>query len=246
MQHTATHCNTLQHTATHCNTLQHTVTHRNIHTRRSTCLSHPLTLVPTRSLKDKAHHLKTKHINFGEKHINFWERFLTLLGTVHDERAVWTSSWLGLCSKAWNPPRMRVEAFCLSRLKKLVFRGSKFCIVEVVTHTLQLSGNAQTLLQHTATHCNTLQHTATHCNTLQHTLHLSENTQTPIHLLSIKRHPFSFYLIYSDIFRQMQHGVQLQDVVQLQLLAATHCNTLQHTTTHCNTLQHTATHCNTL
>jgi len=28
--------------------------------------------------------------------------------------------------------------------------------------------------------------------------------------------------------------------------AATHCNTLQHTTTHCNTLQHTATHCNTL
>jgi len=26
-----------------------------------------------------------------------------------------------------------------------------------------------TLLQHTATHCNTLQHTATHFNTLQHT-----------------------------------------------------------------------------
>ena len=30
------------------------------------------------------------------------------------------------------------------------------------------------------------------------------------------------------------------------LVAATHCNTLQHTATHCNTLQHTATHCNTL
>jgi len=29
-------------------------------------------------------------------------------------------------------------------------------------------------------------------------------------------------------------------------MAATHCNTLQHTATHCNTLQHTVTHCNTL
>jgi len=29
-------------------------------------------------------------------------------------------------------------------------------------------------------------------------------------------------------------------------LAATHCNTLQHTAIHCNTLQRTATHCNTL
>ena len=29
-------------------------------------------------------------------------------------------------------------------------------------------------------------------------------------------------------------------------IAATHCNTLQHTATHCNTLNHTATHCNTL
>ena len=36
------------------------------------------------------------------------------------------------------------------------------------------------------------------------------------------------------------------DWVRLWVLAATHCNTLQHTATHRNTLQHTATHCNTL
>ena len=32
----------------------------------------------------------------------------------------------------------------------------------------------------------------------------------------------------------------------ISTMAATHCNTLQHTATHCNTLQHTAPHCNTL
>ena len=32
----------------------------------------------------------------------------------------------------------------------------------------------------------------------------------------------------------------------ISTVAATHCNTLQHTATHCTTLHHTATHCNTL
>jgi len=41
----------------------------------------------------------------------------------------------------------------------------------------------------------------------------------------------------------LQHTAAHCNTPVLQMpLAATHCNTLQHTATHCNTLQHTATH----
>jgi len=38
------------------------------------------------------------------------------------------------------------------------------------------------------------------------------------------------------------HYLQWITYTHAHTLAATHCNTLQHTSTHCNTLQHTATH----
>jgi len=79
-----------------------------------------------------------------------------------------------------------------------------------------------TILQHTATHCNTPQHTATHCNTLQH---------TAIHCNTIQH----------TARRQTWH---LHKWCNTPQHTATHCNTLQHTATHCNTLQHTATHFN--
>ena len=41
-------------------------------------------------------------------------------------------------------------------------------------------------------------------------------------------------------------GMSVQVIGMRVRNAATHYNTLQHTTTHCNTLQHTATHYNTL
>ena len=94
-----------------------------------------------------------------------------------------------------------------------------------------LTRNACSALQHTATHCNALRHTATQCNTLQHS---SEDD--------------AFATTHSHHTRNgcntLQHTVMHYNALQR---SATHCNTLQHTATHCNTLQqHTATHCNTL
>ena len=74
-------------------------------------------------------------------------------------------------------------------------------------------------LQHTATHCNTLQHTATHCNTLlQHTAATHCNT-----------------LQHGDHFASSLEMIKIDN----PQITATHCNTAA---THCcNTLQHTAT-----
>ena len=43
---------------------------------------------------------------------------------VYDERAEGTSSWHGLCSKIWNPPRMEVQTLRVSTWKKDVRRLS--------------------------------------------------------------------------------------------------------------------------
>ena len=88
---------------------------------------------------------------------------------------------------------------------------------------------SKTLLQHTATHCNTLQHTATHCTILHHT----------VTYCTVLQHTAT-----------TQNG-SLKACQQANLLmkfkcVSTRCNTLQHTATHCNTLQHTAAHCSTL
>ena len=74
---------------------------------------------------------------------------------------------------------------------------TRYCSLASSLRYQQLS-----LLQHTATHCNTLQHTATHCNTLQRTATYCNSLQ-----------------------RTATHCNSLQ-------LTATHCNTLQHTATH--------------
>jgi len=103
--------------------------------------------------------------------------------------------------------------------KKLLFNKCIFLMMVARTYRM-------TLLQHTATHCNTLQQTTTHCNTLQHT------KQTA-------RHP---RYIACSVLAKTHRVPALQHT-------ASHCNTLQHTATHCNTLsnhtsntlQHTAT-----
>jgi len=41
--------------------------------------------------------------------------------------------------------------------------------IQLATCLIRVSGKTHSILQHTATHCDTLRHTATHCNTLQHT-----------------------------------------------------------------------------
>ena len=46
--------------------------------------------------------------------------------------------------------------------------------------------------------------------------------------------------------RQMRRQKNMGANHRVQVLTATHCNTLQHTATHCSTLQHTAVHWNTL
>jgi len=51
--------------------------------------------------------------------------FRTRSGAVHEERAEWTSSWHGLCSKMWNPPRMEVETLWVSTWKEDISFGNK-------------------------------------------------------------------------------------------------------------------------
>jgi len=105
--------------------------------------------------------------------------------------------------------------------------------------------SVSTLIQLTATHCNSLQHiqhTATHRNTPQHT----------VTHRNIMCERFDTLSVSTSMQLTATHCNSLQ-------LTATHCNTLQHdvqdiwhfvslyfTATYCNTLQHTATHCNTL
>ena len=85
----------------------------------------------------------------------------------------------------------------------------------------------KSILQHTATHCNTLQHAATRCDTLQHTAPQCNNTSLPgaTHHCHMSNRPSRKSML--------KH-------------TATHCHTLQHAATHCNTLQHAATRCITL
>jgi len=39
---------------------------------------------------------------------------------MHDERAEWNCSWHGLCSKTWEPPRLKVETLWVSNKKSTV------------------------------------------------------------------------------------------------------------------------------
>jgi len=94
-----------------------------------------------------------------------------------------------------------------------------------------LKDNGSSLLQHTATHCNTLQHTATHCNTLDTLQHTATHWNT-----------LQFTATHCNALQHTATHCNTLDTLQY---TATHCST-QHTATHCNTLQHTATHCNTL
>ena len=103
-------------------------------------------------------------------------------------------------------------------------------------------------LQHTATHCNTPQHTATYCDTLQQT---ATHCNTPSFVLPqsivsyCKRSPIARGLCEEFYCNRIARGLCPIDTrglcarcVLLRCpIAATHCNTLQHTATYCDTLQ---------
>ena len=80
------------------------------------------------------------HLRMSTKRILFYlqpnsNRFRTRSGAVHEERAEWTFSWHGVCSKMWNPPRMEVETLWVSTWKKDISFGNKFDWVEGVRAT---------------------------------------------------------------------------------------------------------------
>jgi len=89
-----------------------------------------------------------------------------------------------------------------------------------------------------------------HHSSLTHHSLLTHSTITPHSLI---RHVMTFHR-YDARKGDLKTDSTLQRIAtHHNKLAATHCNTLQHTATHCNTLQHrgntlqhTATHCNTL
>jgi len=93
-------------------------------------------------------------------------------------------------------------------------------------------------LQHTATHCNTRQHTATHGNKAQ-----GESRQVVRHVVT---NALQHTVVQCNTLQHTQHTPKHEQATShvSQIMAYTHCNTLQHTATHCNTLQHTATRCN--
>jgi len=84
----------------------------------------------------------------------------------------------------------------------------------------------RTLLQHTATHCNTLQHTATPCNTLQHTaIHCNEESAVSAcasHYCDTLQHT----AMHCNV---LQRGIccECLHLALLQRTTAPHCNTLQ-------------------
>jgi hypothetical protein len=172
MQHTtATHCNTLLHrAATHyCNTLQHTTTHCNT----LKCAEAEAAIVPaaTHGCIALQHTTATHHCDTLQhtalcrgrgggcvalQYTIYIHCCNTLLhiATAHYNTLQCTTTHC-------NTPETVLEA----NAEQMV--GTVQCKHTASTHCNPVTCN--TLLRHTATHCNTLQHTATHCNTLQHT-----------------------------------------------------------------------------
>jgi len=82
-------------------------------------------------------------------------------------------------------------------------------------------GHMHSILQHTATHCNTLQHT-----TIQKTSASASGTTR------------AAKFVVEHISDTRPHTATHYNILQY---TATHCNTLHLTAAHCSTLQHTAT-----
>ena len=95
------------------------------------------------------------------------------------------------------------------------------------------------VLQHTATHCNIPKHTVTYRNTLQHfATHCNIPQPTAPHRNKLQ---------HTATHRcTLLHSAQIEFKESSRVLAALHCDPLQHTATHCHKLQQTVTHCNTL
>ena len=115
------------------------------------------------------------------------------------------------------------------------------CIAAIHTHAQR---KKYTILQYTATYCNTLQHNKTRCNLLQHALvvhamHTYVNKQTCMHATHLCKRK------HTHTHTQTHTHTSLQTHA-FQGSTATNCSTLQHTASRCNTLQHNATHYNTL
>jgi len=84
-------------------------------------------------------YISRQYVYVSAKRILFYfqpnsNRFRTHSGAVHDERAEWTSSWHGLCSKMWNPFPIEVETLWVSTWKKDISFGNIFDWVKRWTH----------------------------------------------------------------------------------------------------------------
>ena len=216
LQHTATHRKTLQHTATHCNTLQHTATHCNT-------LQHT-----TRGYKYEYSSEICMTVST-ENAINvcmlYMCAYLQKCATL--QHAATRCNTLQQITTDYNAlERVRVMHTCVHACSSI-----HVCIsIEACLQARIQKDWVRDALQHTATHCNTLQHTATHCNAEACLRALIQGDFTN----------------NTEVVQTMTVLLASSEASLRRYIAATHCNTLQHTATHCNTLQHTATPCNTL
>ena len=157
----------------------------------------------------------------------------------------------------------------LTSLRLVVAEYCTYNYVFLIVHILieRLIGvlcslSVVSLLQHTATHCNTLQHTARQCNTLQHTATHCSNT---LQQYTATTHCKTLQQQARPLWHCSNANISSTCCPTLQHTATTHCNnTLQQhtatrTTKHCNNKrgllniaqtqishQHAAPHCNTL
>ena len=135
--------------------------------------------------------------------------------------------------------KVTIYIYALSRLQQMC------STLDPRAHVQQTSQDSLTILQHTATHCNTLQHTAAHCSTLQHTAtHCNTLQHTATHCNTLQH-----TATHSRLF-DSQRGLHIcckcaalstpahmcckRRLSSRELFAANvqHCNTLQHTATH--------------
>jgi len=229
LQHSATHCETLQHTATHGNTRQRMATH---------CITRHHTASHGTTLQHDA-----KHCNNNLSPLALFE---TIDCNTLQQQPEYTCSFSmhSSFSRQYRYGRvMQRDAVCCSVLQCVAVCCSVLQCVAVCCSVLQCGAvcysvlqcvatqqvavwcNATThgnTLQNTATHRVTPQHTATHCNTLQQQ---SESTGIFSRHSTLKS-PRQYIHSMATPQHTATHCKN-----NLGLLAATHCNTLQHIAT---------------
>jgi len=265
LQHTATHCNTLQHlyshdlflmywygtlqhTATHCNTLQHTATHCNTSILMTSFLC--IYMAHCNTLQHTAIHCNTlQHLYSHDLFLMYW------YGTFSCK----LTFVLSVCTHAYMKKHVVHNTACVVlffffEISKQVSNNQQtdftnmhaYIYVHICIDILTLLPFFPSFTYKKMNLTNLRSDSCAICWNFSKfssvvILHsalcskfTSENFQLRLDLGDFTRNQFA---LAATLCNTMQHTA---------MHCATQCNNLQHSVTLCNTLQHTATHLNTL